>query len=121
MMEENSATFSDVEFIVGPSEEKVLGLKALFARASEVFSKMFFEAGFRERTQERAAVRVPDILPAHFSQLRRWVYDLDVQLTPDVALGVLDAAQKYMMEDLERHVRRWIAAASRSWMPPRSI
>eukprot|EP00747_Dinoflagellata_sp_TGD_P179492 gnl/TRDRNA2_/TRDRNA2_30371_c0_seq1.p1 gnl/TRDRNA2_/TRDRNA2_30371_c0~~gnl/TRDRNA2_/TRDRNA2_30371_c0_seq1.p1 ORF type:complete len:479 (+),score=93.36 gnl/TRDRNA2_/TRDRNA2_30371_c0_seq1:82-1518(+) len=116
VMMENAATFSDVEFRVGPDGgTSFLGLKAIFARASEVFSKMFFEAGFREQVLEpRPIVHIPDLQPASFEQLHRWVYDVDVLLTCETVFGVLEAARKYMVEDLELHCRRWIAAKSRS-------
>lgn len=109
VMLENAATYSDVEFRVGPEGESFLGLKAIFARASEVFSKMFFEADFRERTANPlAVVVVSDIQPVAFTQLHRWVYDVDVELSCENVFGVLDAARKYMVEDLEHHCVRWI-------------
>ncbi|CAE7512724.1 btbd6a [Symbiodinium necroappetens] len=115
VMLENSATYSDVEFQVGPDGESFFGLKAIYARASEVFSKMFFEAGFREQheTSPRVVVKVEDIMPKSFRQLHRWVYDMDVTLTWDTVFGILDAARKYMVEDLELQCRRWVALEAR--------
>lgn len=114
VMLENAATYSDVEFCVGPERESFLGLKAMFARASEVFSKMFFEADFRERTASPCSVVViSDIQPVAFAQLHRWVYDADVELQCENVFGVLDAARKYMVEDLEQHCVRWIARTAR--------
>ncbi|CAE7565352.1 BTBD3 [Symbiodinium pilosum] len=116
VMLENSATYSDVEFQVGPDGESFFGLKAIYARASEVFSKMFFEAGFREQheTSPRVVVKVEDIMPKSFQQLHRWVYDMDVTLTWDTVFGILDAARKYMVEDLELQCRRWVASEARA-------
>jgi hypothetical protein len=115
VMHENSATYSDVEFRVGPDGEKVLGLKAIFARASEVFSKMFFEAGFRERTASPiVVVPIVDIEPLAFEQLRRWVYDVDIEINCTNVFAVLEAARKYMVEDLEQYCSRWIASTARS-------
>ncbi|CAJ1373795.1 unnamed protein product [Effrenium voratum] len=116
VMLENSATYSDVEFQVGPEGERFYGLKAIFARASEVFSKMFFEAGFREQHEAtpRVVVRIEDIMPGPFQLLHRWVYDMDVSLSCDTIFGVLDAARKYMVEDLELTCRRWLALEARS-------
>ncbi|CAJ1349765.1 unnamed protein product [Effrenium voratum] len=107
---------SDVEFQVGPEGERFYGLKAIFARASEVFSKMFFEAGFREQHEAtpRVVVRIEDIMPGPFQLLHRWVYDMDVSLSCDTIFGVLDAARKYMVEDLELTCRRWLALEARS-------
>lgn len=116
-MLENAAMFSDVEFQVGPDgeSESIFGLKAIYARASEVFSKMFFEAGFREQQEvtPRVVVKIPDIMPDSFNQLHRWVYDMDISWTWSTVFGVLDAARKYMVEDLELTCRRWIAAEAR--------
>eukprot|EP00913_Durusdinium_trenchii_P017112 g16094.t1 len=113
VMLENSATYSDVEFQVGPEGESFFGLKAIYARASEVFSKMFFEAGFREQqATPRVVVKIEDIMPGPFRILHRWVYDMDVTLSSDTIFGVLDAARKYM--DLELTCRRWIALEARS-------
>lgn len=115
VMMENATLFSDVEFIVGAEERSFLGLKAIFARASEVFSKMFFEAGFREQaTGPRTIVHVADILPEAFEQLHRWVYDMDVVLTYGIVFDVLNVARKYMVEDLELLCREWVAEAART-------
>jgi len=115
VMLENAAMFSDVEFQVGPDGESIFGLKAIFARASEVFSKMFFEGGFREQHEvtPRVVVKIIDVMPDSFKQLHRWVYDMDVSLTWGTVFGVLDAARKYMVEDLELTCRRWIASEAR--------
>lgn len=114
VMMENAVTYSDVEFRVGPEGQRFLGLKAMFARASEVFCKMFFEASFRERTDgPLVVVDVPDARPAAFEQLHRWVYDMDAELTCDVVFDVLALARKYMVEDLEIHSHRWLAAKGR--------
>eukprot|EP00927_Polykrikos_kofoidii_P047510 TRINITY_DN41708_c0_g1_i1.p1 TRINITY_DN41708_c0_g1~~TRINITY_DN41708_c0_g1_i1.p1 ORF type:complete len:484 (-),score=87.02 TRINITY_DN41708_c0_g1_i1:493-1872(-) len=115
VMMENSDTYSDVEFRVGEDHVKFLGLKAMFARASEVFCKMFFEACFRERMDgPLVVVDVPDARPAAFEQLHRWVYDMDVVLISEVVFDVLILARKYMVEDLEVHCQRWIAATGRT-------
>lgn len=116
VMLENSATYSDVEFQVGPEGESFFGLKAIYARASEVFSKMFFETSFREQqeTTPRVVVKIEDIMPAAFRIMHRWVYDMDVTLSWDTIFGVLDAARKYMVEDLELTCRRWIALEARA-------
>lgn len=116
VMMENAATFSDVEFRVGPEDSTArtfLGLKAIFARASEVFSKMFFETSFKEVTPG-VAVHITDIQPEAFEQLHRWVYDMDVTLTYETVFGVIDAARKYMVEDLELYSRRWVASSART-------
>lgn len=116
VMLENAAMYSDVEFRVGSEGESFFGLKAIYARASEVFSKMFFEGGFREQhdVTPRVVVEITDIAPASFQQLHRWVYDTDVTLACENVFGVLDAARKYMVEDLELTCRRWIAAEART-------
>ncbi|CAK9066353.1 unnamed protein product [Durusdinium trenchii] len=53
-------------------------------------------------------------MPGPFRILHRWVYDMDVTLSSDTIFGVLDAARKYMVEDLELTCRRWIALEARS-------
>lgn len=114
IMLENAATYSDVDFRVGPDGESFLGLKAMYARASEVFAKMFFEADFVERKAgHRVKVKISDIHPAAFAQFQRWVYDADVELNCENVFGVLEAARKYMVEDLETHCMRWIASVAR--------
>mmetsp|Transcript_19361 Transcript_19361/g.35074 ORF Transcript_19361/g.35074 Transcript_19361/m.35074 type:complete len:484 (-) Transcript_19361:80-1531(-) len=115
IMMENASTFSDVEFRVGPEGKVFRGLKAMYARASEVFSKMFFEVNLRESLQGAAAVvYVSDIDPEWFEQLHRWVYDSDICLTPDNVFGVLEVARKYMLEDLELDAKRWISTTART-------
>jgi len=115
MMMENASTFSDVEFRVGPENKVFRGLKAMYARASEVFSKMFFEVNLREQQEGASAVvYVSDIDPAWFEQLHRWVYDSDICLTPENVFGVLEVARKYMLEDLERDAKRWISTTART-------
>lgn len=114
VMLENAATYSDVEFLVGPDEESFKGLKAIFARASEVFSKMFFETAFRESSASPdTVVTISDIHPTAFAQLHRWVYDADMDITCGNVFGVLEVARKYMVEDLEQHCARWIASTAR--------
>mmetsp|Transcript_147507 Transcript_147507/g.268945 ORF Transcript_147507/g.268945 Transcript_147507/m.268945 type:complete len:460 (-) Transcript_147507:126-1505(-) len=113
VMMENSTTYSDVEFRVGEEGRTFRGLKAIFARASEVFAKMFFEAAFRERTSDRPIVII-DVQPVAFEQLHRWVYDMDVVLSCEIVFGVLEAARKYMVEDLVLHCQQWIAGKSRN-------
>lgn len=118
VMMENSFTYSDVQFLVGEDTSSpaktFYGLKAIFARASEVFAKMFFEASFKERTSESPIVRITDVQPVAFEQLHRWVYDMDVSLSCEIVFGVLDASRKYMVEDLMLHCQQWIAGKSRT-------
>ncbi|MFH4983342.1 hypothetical protein AB6A40_010051 [Gnathostoma spinigerum] len=89
----------DVYFVVGNNQdrERIPAHSYVLAIASSPFDAMF-NGGF-ERMSE---IVIPDIEPAAFKILLRYLYTDEIELTTDLALPTLYAANKYLILYLAR-------------------
>ncbi|KAL5284365.1 BTBD6.2 family protein [Megaselia abdita] len=106
VLERNAAMFnnelmSDVRFVVGIDADNVQTIPAhkyILATGSSVFYAMFY-GGLAEIKQD---IKVPDVEPAAFLTLLRYLYCDEISLEPDNILATLYAAKKYIVPHLAR-------------------
>ncbi|GIY15330.1 hypothetical protein CEXT_813161 [Caerostris extrusa] len=96
----NNELMSDVHFLVGPkgSAQKIPAHKYVLATGSSVFYAMFF-GGLAENDSE---IEIPDVEPAAFLTLLRFLYCDDINLEADTVLSTLYVAKKYLVPHLAR-------------------
>ncbi|XP_076318318.1 BTB/POZ domain-containing protein 6-B-like isoform X2 [Tachypleus tridentatus] len=96
----NNELMSDVQFIVGPkgSSQRIPAHKYILATGTSVFYAMFY-GGLAEHTSE---IEIPDVEPAAFLTLLRFLYYDDINLEADTVLATLYAAKKYLVPHLAR-------------------
>ncbi|XP_076359088.1 BTB/POZ domain-containing protein 6-B-like isoform X2 [Tachypleus tridentatus] len=96
----NNELMSDVQFIVGPkgSTQRIPAHKYILATGSSVFFAMFY-GGLAEDKRE---IEIPDVEPAAFLTLLRYLYYDDISLEADTVLATLYAAKKYLVPHLAR-------------------
>nr|XP_029732184.1 BTB/POZ domain-containing protein 6-like [Aedes albopictus] len=98
-----SEYMSDVIFEVGTiSRELIHAHKVILTLASEVFFAQF-NGNFDESNRDNRAkpIAVPDIEPATFREVMRYIYTEKVNITGTNAIDLFYAAQKYMMNTLK--------------------
>ncbi|XP_061699239.1 BTB/POZ domain-containing protein 6-B-like [Syngnathoides biaculeatus] len=96
----NNELMADVHFIVGPpgGSQKVPAHKYVLAVGSSVFCAMFYG----DLAEEEADVRIPDVEPAAFLILLKYMYSDEIDLEADTVLATLYAAKKYIVPALAR-------------------
>ncbi|XP_023245351.1 BTB/POZ domain-containing protein 6-B-like isoform X2 [Copidosoma floridanum] len=96
----NNPLMADVQFIVGsPGHTQTIPAhKYVLATGSSVFYAMFY-GGLAENKKE---IEVPDVEPAAFLALLRYMYCDDVKLEADTVLATLYVAKKYIVPHLAR-------------------
>ncbi|KAJ3612951.1 hypothetical protein NHX12_019208 [Muraenolepis orangiensis] len=96
----NNEQMADVHFIVGPSGEsrRLPAHKYVLAVGSSVFCAMFY-GDLAEVSRE---IHIPDVEPAAFLILLKYMYSDEVDLEADTVLATLYAAKKYMVPALAR-------------------
>jgi len=95
----NNALMADVYFAVGAEfgpAKKVPAHKYVLATGSTVFYAMFY-GGLAE---ERDVIEVPDVEPAAFLSMLRYLYCDEVTLTNDNVLATLYCAKRYLVPQL---------------------
>ena len=97
----NNETLSDVHFVLGKSSERhrIPAHKFVLSIGSVVFDAMF-NGGFGEQCNV-SEVEIPDVEPAAFLSLLKFLYSDEVQIGPDNVMGTLYAAKKYAVPTLE--------------------
>ena len=87
---------NDVEFIVGrPNNQQTFHAnKMLFAAQSEVFKTMLFDTA----ASNDAPITIMDVTPAAFDYLHQLFYARQPELSNDIVIDVLYAANKYMID-----------------------
>ncbi|GAV01223.1 hypothetical protein RvY_11966-2 [Ramazzottius varieornatus] len=99
---ENNEALSDVVFIVGKGimQREIPAHRFLLAMGSPVFETMFF--GPTRQVADGQDVHLPDIEPAAFRNLLRFVYTDDVSgIDDETVMPTLYAAKKYTMPQLQ--------------------
>ncbi|CAH1254088.1 BTB/POZ domain-containing protein 2-like [Branchiostoma lanceolatum] len=95
----NNEVMSDVHFIVGRGEgmQRIPAHKFVLAIGSAVFDAMF-NGGMATTSAE---VELPDVEPAAFLALLRFLYSDEVQIGPETVMTTLYTAKKYAVPALE--------------------
>eukprot|EP00850_Spirogloea_muscicola_P018463 SM000169S02718 [mRNA] locus=s169:87724:93877:- [translate_table: standard] len=93
----NSTTLSDATFMVEGSTFYAHRI-ALLA-SSDAFRAMF-DGGYREK--EAKVIEIPNISRKVFEAMMRCIYTGNVEVTADIAQGLLRAADQYLLEGLKR-------------------
>ncbi|XP_061652172.1 BTB/POZ domain-containing protein 6-B-like [Phyllopteryx taeniolatus] len=96
----NNELMADVHFVVGPPGgwQKVPAHKYVLAVGSSVFCAMFYG----DLAEEEADIHIPDVEPAAFLILLKYMYSDEIELEADTVLATLYAAKKYIVPALAR-------------------
>nr|XP_061843446.1 BTB/POZ domain-containing protein 6-B-like [Nerophis lumbriciformis] len=96
----NNELMADVHFIVGPpgGSQRVPAHKYVLAVGSSVFCAMFYG----DLAEEESAIHIPDVEPAAFLILLKYMYSDEMELEADTVLATLYAAKKYIVPALAR-------------------
>ncbi|CAH2274091.1 BTB POZ domain-containing 1 [Pelobates cultripes] len=97
----NNELLSDVKFLVGKGRQiqKIPSHKFVLATGSAVFDAMF-NGGMATTAAE---IDLPDVEPAAFLALLRFLYSDEVQIGPETVMTTLYTAKKYAVPALEAH------------------
>lgn len=98
----NSQILSDVTFIVGrdSQQQRIPAHKFVLSVGSAVFDAMF-NSNFATTDQEE--IPLPDVEPASFLALLKFLYSDEVQIDPETVMTTLYTAKKYAVPALEKH------------------
>ncbi|XP_055866692.1 BTB/POZ domain-containing protein 1-like isoform X2 [Biomphalaria glabrata] len=96
----NTDTMTDIQFKVGkpPAHQIISAHKFILSIGSAVFDALF---NGRLATSD-SIIEIPDVEPAAFSALLRFLYTDDVQIGPETVMTTLYTAKKYAVPALER-------------------
>jgi len=96
----NNEILADVHFKVGRgSEQRVPAHKFVLSVGSAVFDAMF-NSNLATKEDE---ITIPDVEPAAFLALLKFLYSDEVQIGPDNVMTTLYTAKKYAVPALEKH------------------
>ncbi|KAF4531588.1 hypothetical protein B566_EDAN010054 [Ephemera danica] len=97
----NNEVLSDVHFLVGREnqQQRIPAHKFVLSVGSAVFDAMF-NGTLATQAEE---VELPDVEPAAFLALLRFLYSDDVQIGPETVMTTLYTAKKYAVPALEQH------------------
>ncbi|KAA0718123.1 BTB/POZ domain-containing protein 6-A [Triplophysa tibetana] len=96
----NNEHMADVHFIVGPpgESERVPAHKYVLAVGSSVFCAMFYG----DLAEGDSDIHIPDVEPAAFLILLKYMYSDEIELSADTVLATLYVAKKYLVSALAR-------------------
>ncbi|KAM9355417.1 BTB/POZ domain-containing protein 6-B-like isoform 1-T2 [Pholidichthys leucotaenia] len=96
----NNEQMADVHFIVGtPGETQTIPAhKYVLAVGSSVFGAMFYG----DLAEGQSVIQIPDVEPAAFLILLKYMYSDEIELEPDTVLATLYAAKKYIVPALAK-------------------
>ncbi|GCC38310.1 hypothetical protein chiPu_0016824 [Chiloscyllium punctatum] len=96
----NNELMADVHFIVGPPgcTQRVPAHKYILAVGSSVFYAMFYG----ELAEDKPDIHIPDVEPAAFLILLKYLYSDEIDLEADTVLASLYAAKKYIVPYLAK-------------------
>ncbi|XP_076849837.1 BTB/POZ domain-containing protein 1-like isoform X2 [Brachyhypopomus gauderio] len=97
----NNDLLSDVKFVVGKGRQaqRIPAHKFVLAAGSAVFDAMF-NGGMATNSTE---IELPDVEPAAFLALLRFLYSDEVHIGPETVITTLYTAKKYAVPALESH------------------
>ncbi|CAL8390107.1 unnamed protein product [Arctogadus glacialis] len=96
----NNELMADVHFLVGQpgGTERLPGHRYVLAVGSSVFHAMFYG----ELAENKGEIRIPDVEPAAFLAMLKYIYCDEIDLSADTVLATLYAAKKYIVPHLAR-------------------
>uniref|UniRef100_A0A3B3CSI6 BTB (POZ) domain containing 6b n=1 Tax=Oryzias melastigma TaxID=30732 RepID=A0A3B3CSI6_ORYME len=96
----NNEHMADVHFIVGPpgDTQTVPAHKYVLAVGSSVFGAMFYG----DLAEGQSVIHIPDVEPAAFLILLKYMYSDAIELEADTVLATLYAAKKYIVPALAK-------------------
>ncbi|XP_056336966.1 BTB/POZ domain-containing protein 6-B isoform X1 [Danio aesculapii] len=96
----NNELMADVHFVVGPpgASQKVPAHKYVLAVGSSVFGAMFYG----DLAEGESEIHIPDVEPAAFLILLKYMYSDEIELEADTVLATLYAAKKYIVPALAK-------------------
>ncbi|MED6263214.1 BTB/POZ domain-containing protein 6 [Characodon lateralis] len=96
----NNELMADVHFIVGPlgASQKIPAHKYVLAVGSSVFCAMFYG----DLAEEESEIHIPDVEPAAFLILLKYLYSDEIDLEADTVLATLYATKKYIVPALAK-------------------
>lgn len=96
----NNELMADVHFIVGPpgGARRVPAHKYVLAVGSSVFYAMFYG----DLAEVKSEIHIPDVEPAAFLILLKYMYSDEIDLEADTVLATLYAAKKYIVPALAK-------------------
>ncbi|XP_036604664.1 LOW QUALITY PROTEIN: BTB/POZ domain-containing protein 6 [Trichosurus vulpecula] len=96
----NNELMADVHFIIGPLEasKRVPAHKYVLAVGSSVFYAMFYG----DLAEVKSEIHIPDVEPAAFLILLKYMYSDEIDLEADTVLATLYAAKKYIVPALAK-------------------
>uniref|UniRef100_A0AAY4B842 BTB domain-containing protein n=1 Tax=Denticeps clupeoides TaxID=299321 RepID=A0AAY4B842_9TELE len=102
----NNEMMADVHFIVGATGEtqKIPAHKYVLAVGSSVFCAMFYG----DLAEGESHIHIPDVEPAAFLILLKYLYSDEIELDADTVLATLYAAKKYLVTALARACVRFL-------------
>ncbi|KAG8233417.1 hypothetical protein J437_LFUL013411 [Ladona fulva] len=97
----NNETLSDVHFIVGrdSQQQKIPAHRFVLTVGSGVFDAMFNGT----LATQAETIDLPDVEPAAFLALLRFLYSDEVCIEPETVMTTLYTAKKYVVPALEKH------------------
>ncbi|XP_037552826.1 BTB/POZ domain-containing protein 1 isoform X2 [Nematolebias whitei] len=97
----NNELLSDVRFVVGKGRQaqRIPAHRFVLAAGSAVFDAMF-NGGMATTSAE---IELPDVEPAAFLSLLRFLYSDEVHIGPETVMTTLYTAKKYAVPALEGH------------------
>ncbi|CAL8364580.1 BTB/POZ domain-containing protein 1 isoform X3 [Gadus morhua] len=97
----NNELLSDVRFVVGKGRQaqRIPAHKFVLAAGSAVFDAMF-NGGMATTSAE---IELPDVEPAAFLSLLRFLYSDEIHIGPETVMTTLYTAKKYAVPALEGH------------------
>ncbi|XP_065225122.1 BTB/POZ domain-containing protein 2-like [Planococcus citri] len=97
----NNETLADVHFVVGKDakKQKIPAHKFVLSVGSKVFDAMF-NGNLAMKSDE---IEIPDVEPAAFFALLRFLYSDCVRIGPETVMTTLYTAKKYAVPALEKH------------------
>uniref|UniRef100_A0A8C6WJL9 BTB (POZ) domain containing 3b n=1 Tax=Neogobius melanostomus TaxID=47308 RepID=A0A8C6WJL9_9GOBI len=93
----NNELMADVHFMVGQSG-RTSDSRYVLAVGSSVFHAMFYG----ELAENKDEIRIPDVEPAAFLAMLKYIYCDEIDLSADTVLATLYAAKKYIVPHLAR-------------------
>uniref|UniRef100_A0A3Q3IXU0 BTB domain-containing protein n=1 Tax=Monopterus albus TaxID=43700 RepID=A0A3Q3IXU0_MONAL len=96
----NNELMADVHFVVGQTgrTQRLPGHRYVLAVGSSVFHAMFYG----ELAENQDEIHIPDVEPAAFLAMLKYIYCDEIDLSADTVLATLYAAKKYIVPHLAR-------------------
>ncbi|KAM8852612.1 BTB/POZ domain-containing protein 3 [Synchiropus picturatus] len=96
----NNELMADVHFVVGQPgrTQRLPGHRYVLAVGSSVFHAMFYG----ELAENNDEIHIPDVEPAAFLAMLKYIYCDEIDLSADTVLATLYAAKKYIVPHLAR-------------------